>query len=477
MSEIGIKQAAIYNAIAKYGTMVVQLVLTMILSRLLLPEAFGVIAIITVILGFLNLLSDMGIGINIIQHPDMPKEDIYRLFSFSGVVSIFLALCTIGMAYPLAIIYEDDIYISLCLMVSFVTIFHTLNIIPNAILRRDKKFKIIAIRGIVCSLTSGCIAVVLAWIGWGVYALVSQSIFSALFVLCWNYFLNPLKFRSFKINEIMKLLGRYSLYQVLFNFLNYFTRNLDNLIIGKYFGSVNLGYYSRSYHLYLYPNTIFSSILTGVLHPFIRDYKNNYSKMYKKYLHIVKLLSVIGVFTMIVTFCSAKEIIILLFGTNWEPAGIYLKCLSICMWTQMMSSVPGSIFLGLERTDQTFKCGIINLALIIISIFIGIYFNSLFILSLSVGISYILIFLITNYILLKKTMGLSIWPFLKHLANDGIFAFSFSAATLFIPLISDNIVISLIFKLSLCAFAYVMYIYFSGQKNLLFSIVKQVRKK
>ncbi len=477
MSEIGIKQAAIYNAMAKYGTMIVQLGLTMILSRLILPEAFGVVAIITVILGFLNLFADLGIGINVIQHPDMPRDDIDRLFSFCGIIGVILALCTVGLAYPLAIIYEDDIYIGLCLLVSFVSFFHTLNVIPDAILRRDKQFKLIAVRSIISSLISGCIAVILAWWGWGVYALVSQSIISALFLFIWNYTLNPLKFRRFKFEKIIVLLGRYSLFQILFNFMNYFTRNLDNLIIGKYFGTANLGYYNKSYHLYLYPNTIFASVLTGVLHPYIRDYKNNYPKMYEKYLHIEKMLSVIGVFTMIVTFFCATEIIELMFGANWKPAGIYLKCLSLCMWTQMMSAVSGSIFLGLERTDQTFKCGIINLALLITSIFIGVYFKSLFLLALCVGISYNLIFLITNHILLRKTMGLSVWHYLKHIAGDGLFAFAFVGATLLLPTISENIILSFVIKLSICIIAYVLYILISGQKELFKSTIKMVRKK
>ena len=476
MSEIGIKQATLYNAMAKYGTMIVQLGLQMILSRLILPEAFGVVAIITVILGFLNLFADLGIGINIIQHPEMPREDIDRLFTFSGVIGSILALCTMGLAYPLARFYEDDIYVGLCLMVSLVSFFHTLNVIPDAILRRDKRFKVVAIRSIICSFVSGLIAVFLAQLGWGVYALVSQSIISALFLFVWNYSLTPLKFRIFNFMKIVRLLGRYSLFQILFNFMNYFTRNLDNLLIGKYFGSASLGYYNKSYHLYLYPNTIFASVLTGVLHPYIRDYKNNYPKMYEKYLHIEKVLSIIGIFTMIVTFTCATEIIVLMFGDNWEPAGIYLKCLSLCMWPQMMSSVSGSMFLGLERTDQTFKCGIINLILVITSILVGVFLNSLFLLALCVGIAYNLIFLITNHILLKKTMGMSIWPYLKYLAGDGIFAFSFSAVTLLLPSFSESIIISLAIKLSFCVIAYVLYILISGQKEFLLSTVKMVRK-
>lgn len=473
--EIGIKKAALYNAMSKYGTMLVQLGLTMVLSRLIIPEDFGVVAIITVVIGFLSLFADMGLGICIVQHPQMSKDDINKLFTFNLLAGLLLALLTILLSFPLVHFYNDKIYYNLCLLVSSVSLLNALNVVPNAILTRDKKFKAIALRSLICAAFSGFIAVILAWIGWGVYALVAQSMIGALFLFIWNYSLCPLKLMRFRQKEILKLLGKYSLFQILYNFLNYFTRNLDNLLIGKYFGPTRLAYYNKSYSLYLYPNSLFSAVITGVLHPYIRDYKDNYPMMYEKYLQIERFLSIIGVFTMMVTFFCATEIVVIMFGGNWEPAGIYLKCLSICMWSQMISSVPGSIFLGLERTDQIFKCGIINLILLIISIVIGVYYDNLKLLALCVGITYNLIFIITNYMLLVKTMKLSLWKYLKVLMPDAIFAFSFCALTLLIHL-SENIIFSFVIKLAICIVVYVFYLFLTGEKKLLFSVMKQIKK-
>ena len=476
MSEISIKQATIYNAMSKYGTMIVQLGLTMVLSRLILPEAFGVIAIITVVLGFLNLFADMGLGISVIQHPDMSKNDINKLFTFSFVVGLLLAVFTISLSIPLVSFYEDDIYYRLCALVSPVSFFNAVNVVPNAVLTRDKRFKTIALRSIICAVVSGIVAVVLAYIGWGVYALIMQSIISALFLFLWNYSLSPLKLIGFKAKSVLSMLGRYSLFQILFNFLNYFTRNLDHLLIGKYFGSTSLGYYNKSYGLYLYPNSIFSSVITGVLHPFIRDYKNDYSKMYEKYAQIEKFLSQIGIITMMVTFFCATEIIVVLFGENWEPAGIYLKCLSICMWSQMISAVSGSVFLGLERTDQIFKCGLINLTLLLVSIFIGIFNNNLTLLALCVGVSYNLIFVITNYVLLKKTMQMSVIKFFKDLLPDALFAFSFCGVTLLIPNFTNISILSLIIKVAICMVAYMLYLLLTGQIHSIIRLLGLVKK-
>ncbi len=470
MQEIGLKKAALYNAIAKYGSMLVQLGVTMLLSRLILPEAFGVVAITSVLLGFLNLFADLGLGISIIQHPEMPKVNIDRLFSFSIIIGLVLAAITILAAFPLTAIYNEPLYKELCLILSIVSFLQAANVVPSSILMRDKRFKAIAVRTIVSSFISGVIAIILAWKEFGVYALIIQSIISYAVLFIWNYCDVHLSLARFNTRTIAGILGAYSLYQVLFNFINFFTRNLDNLVIGKYFGPAPLAQYNKSYMLYLYPNNLFSAVLTGVLHPYIREYKNDYGAMFNKYLQIEKVLSLIGAFTMITFFACSHEIIYIMFGSNWQPAGVYLRCLSLCMWTQMMSATSGSIFLGLERTDQIFKCGIINLILLLASISCGVWFNSLLILSLCVSASYNLIFLITNYILIKKTMNISLRKFLAPFVWDGFFVFGFVVLIYYLPEVSANIFISLIIKTLICTLAYSLFLSFTKQWKTILSL-------
>ncbi|MBD9094965.1 MAG: lipopolysaccharide biosynthesis protein [Bacteroides oleiciplenus] len=475
MSEISIKKAVLYNAVSKYGTMIVQLVLTMVLSRLIVPEAYGIIAIIIVLIGFLGLFSDLGLGINIIQHSEMSNDDVNSLFTFSAISGIALGFFMLLLSYPVSLFYNDSIYLRICPTISIVPFLNALNVVPNAILTRDKRFDLIAFRSILCSFFSGAVAIFLAFIGWGVYALISQVIIGALFQFMWNYFQCPLKLKKIKFKRVMSLLGSYSLYQIIFNFLNYFTRNLDNLIIGKKFGTADLAYYNKSYYLYVYPNNIFASVLTGVLHPFIRDYRSDIQKVYFEYVRIEKMLSIIGTFTMMTFFFCSDEIIIILFGDNWKPAGLCLKCLSICMWTQMMSAVSGSIFLGIERTDQIFKCGIINLVLIVLSILCGIYTESIYVLALCIGISYNIIFLITNYILVNKTMKKSLLLFLSNFLFDALFVFGFIIITLFIPVISNDIWTSLLIKLVIILVTYSAYILISGQYIVLLSLLNSIK--
>ena len=134
----------------------------------------------------------------------------------------------------------------------------------------------------------------------------------------------------------------------------------------------------------------------------------------------------------------------------------------------MMSATSGSIFLGLERTDQIFKCGIINLILLVTAIFCGVWLDSLLVLALCVSAAYNLIFVITNYILIKKTMSIKLRKFFAPILWDGVFVFSFVLMASFITEISTNIFLSLLIKLAICTIAYALYITVSKQWKLLY---------
>jgi teichuronic acid exporter len=474
LKELNLKQATLYNFISKYGMMIVQVGLTMVLARIILPEEFGVVAILTVLLSFFNLFADMGLGISIIQHPKMTKNEHNQLFSFSIIVGICLLLIMLLLAYPISIIYNNQDYLKMVPLISIAAFLEAINIIPNAILIRDKRFDIIAKRTIICTVITGSIAVGLAAAGFGAYALIIQSICSSLSVFVWNYINYPLRPSKFSLRMTTLLMGKYSLFQFLFNIINYFTRNLDNLVIGAKLGNVALGYYNRAYTLNLYPNTIFTSVITGVLHPYIRDYKKNHDELIKKLLEILKLLSIIGVFVMIVCYWCSTEIISIMFGANWLPAAEIFKMLSICIWAQMLSSVAGSVFLGVERTDQTFKCGLINLILIIGAITIGILNNNLKILSLSVSIAYNIIFLLTYYILIVKTLKGDFYGFIKVFVSDISCAAFFVIVVTFIPNFSNNVWVSLFAKTAICALYYLVYLLTSKKINILTNILKNV---
>lgn len=475
-TDINLKRATLYTGISKYITMIVQIILSMILARLIEAEEYGILSILTVILNFLTLIADMGFGITIIQHPEMEWEEQNELFSFTAVFGVILMLIMVFLAYPMSLVYKEPQYLIMCPLLSVAAITNALNIVPNAILTRERKFDLIAVRTIVCTVLPGLLAVIMAFYGAKAYSLLFQSIFASLLIFLWNYTKSPLKLVRFSVSKIRKVLGKYSLYQFVFNLLNYFTRNLDSLVIGATFGGEALGYYNKAYTLNLYPNSIFTNVITSVLHPYIRELKNDMEKLNQKIIEILKVLSLLGLLVTILCFSCAEEIVFIMFGDGWEVAGYCFKMLSICIWAQMISSVAGSVFLGIERTDQTLKLGIINIGIILIAIICGVFSKKIYIFAFVIGVAYNIMFLITYYVLIKLTIKSEFLKFLKSFIPEMIGIVLFIILSSNMNFIFNSIWKSFCLKLIMCCVYYIIFLLVTGQLSKSFILLKRFIK-
>lgn len=474
-------KSATYNLIAKFSQMLIQLIINMVLARILDSNEFGVVAIITVVLNFLNMFADMGLGIAVVQRKNLKDDDLSNLFTASIYLGIVLmvVMCIIG--YPASIIYKNKVYITLFSVSSIMAFFNALNVVPNAILMRNKRFDLIAFRTVFVSVACGLIAIVFACFGFSYYSLIINYIANSILMFTWNYLStrsSRLKFNiKCDLNAVRKFMGRYSLFQFLFNIMNYFTRNLDYLFVGAYMGSSTLGYYQKAYTLNLYPNQLFTNVISGVFHPYMKDYKNNPEKMYDKWLKIIRLLSGIAAFIMcLCSFCST-EIIIIMFGDKWYPATGCFHALSICIWAQMLSSTCASIFLSMERTDQTFKCGIINVFIIMTSIVIGLVANDINILSFCIGLAYNVIFLITVIVMVRETLHQSLRKLAAAIGPDFVFSIMFIIITSCITLDSKGVLYDTVVKVAITFVVFLAFFALTNRIRPLYQIGKRVIEK
>ena len=180
-------------AVAKYSGIAISLLVTAILARLISPSAFGTIAIAMVILHFLNVLSDIGIGVAIVQFKQLTKKNLNDIFTITVFVGIILCLLLFVSSELIANYYDDAVLKRVCELMSIVIFFHSLNIVPNGLMRKEKRFKTIALRTLFFQITSGSIAIWGAFHGWGIYALIVSPIATAVGVFCVNFYNYPQK--------------------------------------------------------------------------------------------------------------------------------------------------------------------------------------------------------------------------------------------------------------------------------------------
>ena len=364
----------VWSAIEKYSGLLVQLLITAVLARLLTPTDFGVIAIATVITTFFNMFTDMGIGAAIVQNQTLTREDLRSLFSFSVYAGVILAVLFFFSSYLISSFYDNALLLPICQLLSLNLLFAAWNMVPNALIRKAKRFKFIAVRSFALLVVCGILSVSVALVGGGVYSLLITPILSSLAIFLVNYRQYPIKFSLSVRKKSLAKVFSFSIFQFLFSFVNYFSRNLDKLILGKYYSMSDLGYYEKSYRLMLLPMNYVTNVVTPVMHPILTTLQDDYAQLADKYNKILRLLLAISFPLGAFLYFSADDIIVVVFGSQWMAAVPVFQILSISLPLQMVLSTTGSIYQAANQTRWLFYTGLINTAITVVGFILAAIF-------------------------------------------------------------------------------------------------------
>lgn len=385
---MSIKKAVIYNSIGTYANALTQLVINMILARLISPSEMGVVAIISVFTNLFVILSDMGLSTGIIQKKNLTKRDINNIASFTIYLGIALAIFFVLISRFVAVIYGNPIYINFSYILIFSIFFNTINSVPKAILARDKKFDLIAKRTIFANILCGVIVVVLAFLGFGSYVLVINSVLISLILFTLNYYKSNIKFSLMFEKESIIKIANYSFFQFLSSIITFGSRNSDNMLIGYTLGEVPVAFYDKAYQLMKYPLNLFYNAISSVLHPYFSAIQDDEESMLKQYSLILKILSIGGVIMTVVSFTFPKEIILIMFGANWLDSAIPFQMLAVGLWAQMVSSSTSSIIQSFGKTKLLFYATIFNIVITITLLLLGLKSNDIIPISFLMSISF-----------------------------------------------------------------------------------------
>ena len=370
------RTAVVVQFVSNYAGYAIRLVMAAVLSRLLAPSDYGVVAIVSVFTEFFLMLSDSGIGVAIVQYRDLTEEDYGSLFGFTVVLGVALSVLLCLAAQPIAAFYADARLAGVCRMSALTLFLSTVNMVPNGLLLKARRFTSVGVRHVVASLASGIVAVALALSGWGYYSLVLQSAATQAMVLTWNLIASPIRHPSFKFVSALRKVFRYSAFQFGFNAINYFSRNLDNLLIGKFMGAAPLAYYDKAYKLSIYPVSAFSNIIGSVVQPFMAEHQDDRAVIFENWMRVQKVISLAGALITAVCLCFCEEIIVVLFGGQWGPSVPLFRMLALSIYARMANNVSGAYFQSLGRTDLMFQTGVVTTCLSVACIVCGIELGS-----------------------------------------------------------------------------------------------------
>lgn len=459
-----------YTALAKYSGIVISLVVAGILARLLSPDDFGVVAIATVIIAFFNLFTDMGVSPAIVQHKLLTKDELSDIFSFTVWTGIGISILFFTASWIIADYYESEILITLCQLLSVNLFFASANIVPGALFYRNKEFKFIAVRSFIIQIVGGAGAVTAALCGAGLYALIINPILSSILIFIISYQRYPQRLRFTLGLKVLRKIFSYSAYQFLFNVINYFSRNLDKLLIGKYMSMSALGYYEKSYRLMMLPLQNITQVITPVMHPVFSDFQNDKERLATSYERIIRFLSFIGLPLSVLLFFTAEEITLIIFGDQWLPSVPVFQILSISVGIQIILSSSGSIFQAAGDTKSLFICGLFSSMLNIAGMLFGIfYFGTLTAVATCIVITFTLNFVQCYRQMYQVTFRRNIRLFLRQLISPSIMSLIIIACLTPLQYFLEdmNIFITLFLKSISCFIIFGTYIQTTHEYNII----------
>lgn len=398
---------ALLNSLAgRYAVYGVQLLSMMILARIFTPEIFGLIAVIQVFAIFFTLFSEMGLGPALINEKKISLDMRDSVFTITlllgiGICSIFIFLSPYISSY-----YDNSIYTLISIPIGISVIFNSALIVPLASLQKERKFIVIARSESLAEIISlGSVFVFLKFLE-PIWSLTLKYLVSSLFkfsILWFESRKTETGFArlGFSFSNINPLLG-FSFYQAGFNFLNFFSRNLDNVLVGKYFGAVSLGIYDKAYQLMRYPLMLLTFAMTPAIQPVLTEIKSNKIEFERLHNKFVKYISLLGVVGGVSIFLLSDYIVLFLLGEQWEEVAPLLEILSITIPIQVVLSSSGGFYQAAGRTDLLFKCGLFSSLVNVSAIFTGIFLNSLESLSWCLVVSFSINFFQCYYLMGKK---------------------------------------------------------------------------
>lgn len=334
---------------------VVHLIIRLILARLLVPQDFGLVAMAMVVVSFTWWFLDLGFGQALVQRKELTEAHRSTAFWSNIILGWFVFLC-LALTSPLVAIFFDSPQLGPVLIaLSFSLVLISPRATLENLLIRDFKFQYVASRKILGTLVGGSVGIILAFSGFGVWALVGQTLtndFVSTVILFWQSSWRP---GYIFCRQAFADLWAYSMPLTGALFFNYFNRNLDTILIGRFLDATSLGLYNLAYQLVLMPLIYVTRPVNQVLFTALSKLQDEPQRMQNAYLKSLQLVAFVTFPLMTFLVLAAPTLIPTLLGQQWQPAVSLIPFLSLVGLIQSVQGLMPAVFQATGKTALIFR--------------------------------------------------------------------------------------------------------------------------
>ena len=351
---------------------VLQLGSTMTLARLLIPKDFGLIAMVTAITGFVAMFKDAGLSDATIQRSEITHQQISTLFwvncGLSAAAMIIVALLAPGIAW----FYHEPRLTWLTVALSSSFLLSGLGVQHRALLRRQMRFKTLAMIDCVSFGCAIALGIGMALLGLAYWSLVGLNISATLFniLLTWACC-------GWRPGKLTRKVGARSMLAfggsiTGFNVLNYFTRNFDNILVGRVLGSEAIGIYSKAYGLLALPMSQINFPIGGVVVPALSRLQDKPEEYRKLFLLALGAVGFVTIPLVVFSFFLAQDVVLVLLGPKWLRVATVFQFLGPAALVGAINIAPGWLCISLGTTRKQLYYGLISAPICVIAFLIGV---------------------------------------------------------------------------------------------------------
>jgi PST family polysaccharide transporter len=350
---------------------ILRLAATAFLARLLAPEHFGLIGMVTALTSIAVNFKDLGLSMATVQIKEITHRQVSTLFWINAIVGVLITALICGLSLPIAWFYKDNrlIWITVGLATSF--LWGGLTVQHQAIMWRKMQFGSLALINLGTTLFSILVAVVLALKGYGYWALVAREVSSSMFFCIGTMlacgWVPGLPGKVKHLRKMIKMGGDVTA----FNLVTFFTDSLDFILVGKLFGAESLGLYRQGTQLALLPVGFLANPVGAVAQPGLRVLVDEPARYRAYYRKILKSLSFISMPCMVILYVCAPNIIRIVLGEKWLGAVSIFRIFAVAGFIRPVISTVGPIMITCGKTSRYLRVGLANSVGIIFGIVAG----------------------------------------------------------------------------------------------------------
>lgn len=364
-----------WSFIDNISKQIITFIIGIILARLLAPQEFGLIGMLTIFIAISQSLINSGFTQALIRKKDCTQTDYSTVFYFNLVLGVFFYFILFCSAESISRFFNEPQLKLILRILGIVLIFNSVAIIQRARLTKRIDFKLQAKISFLSSISSGIIAIFMAYSGYGVWSLVVKTItwyaFTSLLLWLWNKWKPTLEFSLVSFKDLFSFGSKL----MVSGLINTAYLNVYYLIIGKYFSATELGYYTRADHFNNLTSQNINTVVQRVSYPILSSIQEDVPRLKQAYRNLIQS-------TMFITFilsmgmaAIAEPLIITLIGTKWLHSVIYLQLLCFVGMFYPLQALNLNMLNVVGRSDLFLRLEIIKKTLAVPNIIIGIMFG------------------------------------------------------------------------------------------------------